>query len=401
MACPQIITGDRFLLRVLDHVDCQAQVLGSYGFQALGQPGSLASTFMIGLLTLFIALFGIRLLFGPTPGGRDVVYDVLKIGIVLTLAFSWPAFRTVIHDVVLKGPAEVTALIAATEYSGDGAGFAQRLQNSDNAIVRLTEAGTGRNTGAYLDKDGPGATFVGSALQDDAAFGYGRLLFLSGVMGSLILLRIVAGLLLALTPLAAGLLLFEQTRGLFSGWLRGLVLAMIGTIGVSVVLGVELALLEPWLADATRLRGLGYAIPSAPIELLALTLAFALVQGGIIYLLAKITFTRGWQSAALRPAAMQFPVFGQPHAAQGGISRSYFESRAERISGGVETMIRREDRTGGDRTAYRLFGSNGERGREVVTVPGSVAQDPPRLGSSYRRTSRRISGAGTRRDIGL
>ena len=101
MACPAIITGDQFLLRVIGHIDCQAQVLGSYGYQALGQPGSPASTLMAGLLTLFVALFGIRLLFGPPPGARDTVFDVIKIGLVLTLAFSWPAFRTVIHDVVL------------------------------------------------------------------------------------------------------------------------------------------------------------------------------------------------------------------------------------------------------------------------------------------------------------
>ncbi|MDZ4366972.1 MAG: type IV secretion system protein, partial [Afipia sp.] len=399
MECPQIITGDRFLLRVLEHIDCQAQVLGSYGFQTLGQPGSLAVTVMAALLTLFVALFGLRLLFGPAPHGRDVVYDVLKIGIVLTLAFSWPAFRTVIHDVVLKGPAEVTALIAAPGSFAEGTGFAQRLQDADNAMVRLTEVGTGRNTGAILESGGPGATFAGTALQDDAAFGYGRLLYLAGIMGSLILLRLVAGLLLALAPLAAGLLLFEQTRGLFSGWLRGLVLAVVGTVGVTIVLGVELALLEPWLADAARLRSLGYATPSAPIELFALTLAFALVQGGIIWLLAKIAFTRGWQSAASFLPAVRFIGSGQSYGAPSAAVRSATESRAERISDSVASLIRREEGASGGRTAFRAFeGSRGDGGREQLSVPGAVSAGTPRLGSSYRRTTRRSSGAGTRRD---
>ena len=66
-ACTPIITGDRFLGRVLEHVDCQAQSLGTFGYQALAEPGSLASTVVSGLLTLFIAIFAIRLLLGTRP----------------------------------------------------------------------------------------------------------------------------------------------------------------------------------------------------------------------------------------------------------------------------------------------------------------------------------------------
>ena len=42
-------------------------------------------------------------------------------------------------------------------------GLAQRLQRADNAIVRLTETGAGRNLGALIDRDAPGGTFEGSA----------------------------------------------------------------------------------------------------------------------------------------------------------------------------------------------------------------------------------------------
>jgi type IV secretion system protein VirB6 len=55
MACRSVITGDEFLIRLLGHIDCQAQNIGSYGYQALGEPGSLAAIMMSGLLTLFIA----------------------------------------------------------------------------------------------------------------------------------------------------------------------------------------------------------------------------------------------------------------------------------------------------------------------------------------------------------
>ena len=77
MNCPAILTGDQFLTRVLGHIDCQAAFLGSYGWQALGQPSSVTATIMTGLLTLFVALFGVRLLFGPAPGARDLYQPAL------------------------------------------------------------------------------------------------------------------------------------------------------------------------------------------------------------------------------------------------------------------------------------------------------------------------------------
>lgn len=399
MACPAIITGDSFLLRVLAHIDCQAQVIGSYGYLALGQPGSTASVLMTSLLTLFIALFGIRLLFGPPPGARDLVFDVLKIGIVLTLAFSWPAFRTVVYDVTLKGPAEIaTAISGASGNERSGEGLAQRFQRADNAIVRLTEAGAGRNLGALIDKDAPGGTFEGSSIADDTAFGSARLLFLAGTIGTLALLRIAAGLLLALTPLVAGLWFFPWTRGLVAGWIRGLVLTMAGSVGTAIVLSVELAIIEPWLADALRVRSLGYAIPAAPTELFAIMLAFAIVQLMMVWLLARVVFTQGWLTLPYWPRIPEAQIVPQPVVLGRGLTGEVSFNRAEQISNAVETVIRREQTLTSDRfTRTTLTGmSDGAPG--LVGSGPTIDGSAPRLGSSYRRTSLRTSRAGQARD---
>lgn len=399
MACPAIITGDSFLLRVLAHIDCQAQVIGSYGYLALGQPGSTASVLMTSLLTLFIALFGIRLLFGPSPGARDLVFNVLKIGIVLTLAFSWPAFRTVIYDVTLKGPAEIATVIAgASGNERQGEALAQRLQRADNAIVRLTEVGAGRNLGALIDKDKPGGTFEGSAINDDTAFGSARLLFLAGTIGALALLRIAAGLLLALTPLVAGLWFFPWSRGIVSGWIKGLSLTMTGSIGTAIVLSVELALIEPWLADALKVRSLGYAIPAAPTELFAIMLAFAIVQLMMIWLLAKVVFTRGWLTLPDFPRIPEQQMVPQPsfsgNAARGEIPFN----RAEQISSAVETVVRREQSSGDDRFVRIPLSEAAETTAGSSSPAFSAGSGAPRLGSSWRRTSLRTSRAGQTRD---
>lgn len=391
MSCPAIITGDRFLTRVLMHIDCQAQIVGSYGYQSLGEPGSMASTMVAGLLTLFVALFGIRLLFGPPPGMRDVVLDFVRIGIVLTLAFSWPAFRTLIHDVVVDGPASIATRIAAPGMEVGGAGFVANLQAADDAMLDLTRSGTGRNTGAFIDADAPGGSFASTALADESGYAWSRLAWLAGIIGVYGLLRLLAGLLLALAPLAAGLLLFEHTRGLFSGWLRGLVLALVGTIGATLVLGVELAAIGPWLVDALRVRQLGYATPAAPTELLAMTTGFAIVQVGMLAILARVSFTQGW----LNPSHPRLPqrdgVAAPVPAIAGPAGDTRFVSRAERIADSVELQLRREDGSGGNRYAPRLPAPSS--GSISTTGPSEAPSysGQPRLGNSYRRSSVRSS----------
>ena len=106
VACPAI-SDDAFLSSVLGHIDCQAQTLGASGYQAMAAGGSASSLILGGVLTIFIAIFGYRLILGDTPDWRSGILTVVKLGVVLVLATSWPAFRTLAYDVALKGPAEL------------------------------------------------------------------------------------------------------------------------------------------------------------------------------------------------------------------------------------------------------------------------------------------------------
>lgn len=396
MACPAVITGDAFVTRVLLHIDCQAQYLGSYGYQSLGQPGSVGAILVSGLLTLFVALWGLRLLVGPAPGGRDLILDGLKVGIVLTLAFSWPAFRTVIHDVVLSGPAEIASSMTSPGLADSGSGFIARLQGVDNAIAVLTEEGTGRRSGEFINT-APGMTFEAAALEDQSTFGYARLAFLVGMFGALAILRLGAGLLLALAPLAAGLLLFAQTRSLFGGWARGLVFVIAGSVAVTLSLGIELAIIEPWLTDALRVRQLGYATPAAPIEILAMTLAFAVVHLGIMGLVARIAFFGGWVERLL-PSADK----GEGRAERGDHARQSYAplpDRIEAMAAHIETRVRQE-RAGDYQSRMPSTRAFSERGE----VPGNQTYGGaplPVAANTGGGTARRQTPRAMRRGQGL
>lgn len=405
MACGPVLTGQRFVAQALLHIDCQAQAVGAYGYGALSNPASIVSLALTGLLVVFVAIFGLRLLVGERMSGRDVIGDVLRIGIVLTLATSWPAWRTLGYDVVMHGPAELAASVGgASDLGGTSRDMVARMQNADDGIVALTIYGTGRNTGGTNRSDAISDSFRGIALADQEGFSNGRIAYLAGLLAPLAIVRLGAGFLLALAPLMAGLLLFAGTRDLFFGWLRGLAASAIAALALALVYGVELAVLEPWLQDALAQRAALVLTPSAPTELSVITLAFALTAFGMLALIARIAFFGGMRFPAFAfPdfAARDVPVPTGRAGSPGGTQEP--PSRAFVVAEAVAQTLRREERSS-DRS--RLIESPSlSRGSMAAGAPAAASASigpNEALGSSYRssesRRHRRSSAAAGRRD---
>ena len=402
MACVAIHTGTSFLSTVLAHVDCQAQTIGAYGYGALANPGSSVSLALGGLLTTFIALIGIRLLLGARLDGNDAVVEILKVGIVLTLATSWPAWRTIGYDVVMNGPGEVASSIGgASGLPGQRRDMQSRLQNLDDGLVSMTMFGTGRLTGGVAAGTDLGDSFRGVALADQTGFGWGRVLFLAETIGPWALVRLSGGILLAIAPLMAGLLFFAGTMGLFIGWLRALAFTALGAMTLTVLQGVQLAVLESWVGDVLAQRDGGILTPSAPTELVVLTMAFAVLITGALFLIARLAFfpntpifPRLWSmrqetSRTANPDPVRTTTVDNAPGSS---------SRAVVIVDAVENTMRREDM---QRMSLRMDGSglaaSGANQPGQRTDPGTPGQVES-LGSSYRRTHRRSSAASERRD---
>ncbi len=399
MACSNISTGGAFLEETLSHIDCQAQAIGNLGFLGLGAPGSPYSLLLTSLLTVFIALFGFRLLLGYDTQPRDVVTGILKIGIVLLLATSWPAYQILVYNTVIHGPTEAANIIArAAQLPGADGVLASRLQSVDSAILDLTALGSGRLQPVVNSAATDTVQFSQIAVGDNFALGFGRITYLAGIIGSLGLLRIAGGILLAMAPIFAGFLLFDATRGLFAGWLKGLVMIALSSLGVSLGLSVQLALLEPWLAGALNLRTSNAAVPAAPSELLAINAAFSLVYFAIIAIMARVAFSnvltslKGKDTNIPSPA---IPVTRSENMIVGGgmTMQASGTSRAYQITQSIEASQRRhvaENRTGTNVQAVNTasgshYGANNSHGGGG-------------LGGSYRRTTTRASRAAALRD---
>jgi type IV secretion system protein VirB6 len=219
MSCVAPPTGNGFLAATLNHLDCQAQTIGEAGYQALASPGSPLSLALTALLAIFVAIIGLRYFSGRALDAGEWISAALKVGFVLALTASWPAYRTVVYDVVLKAPAELSTSIGrSSALPGTEGGLTARLQNVDNGIMALVEAGSGKNdVTARTPTDA-----IAPPVNEESALGWGKTLFVSSIIGSFGLLRLAGGLFLALAPLMAGFLLFDATRFLFFGWLRSL-----------------------------------------------------------------------------------------------------------------------------------------------------------------------------------
>jgi type IV secretion system protein VirB6 len=427
-SCPAFLPEGEFLRRALAIVDCQAQSIGQGGWAALAQPGSGVSLALAGVLTVFVALFGYRLLYGDVPTPRDATLIAVKVGAVLMLATSWPAFRTLVYDVTLRGPAELSGTIGRPSgLPGSDGGIAVRLQGVDNMLAELMLIGTGRppETDTVV---GPTAAMTPQQQQqemqrleqlqqrprwnpaeDAKLVGQGRTLFLTGAIASYGSVRLVAGLLLALGPLFALFLLFDATRGLFEGWVRGLAGSALGAVATSIVLGVQLAFLEPWMATVIATRRANIATPTVPVELLVMNLVFALVLVAVLIAAARLAYSFRIPPAvrqastqmidALRSAPGLQPALAGARGASGGdaVSAPAAErSRAIAIAEAVAATQRREAFAPQPPAAQLASASVAAAAARGGALPGAPAVP---LGQSGRRRTRgRVSGGAQRRD---
>lgn len=406
MTCEAVQTGQRFMAQMVAHVDCQAQAIGAYGFGALSDPASSVALALTGLLTIFVAIFGLRLMLSDTQNGHDLVSDVLRIGIVLTLATSWPAWRTLGYDLVMDGPTQLATTVgAAADLPGGRNDMVARLQSADDNIVALTIYGTGRNTGGTDRSDRIGDSFRGIALADQEGLANGRLIFLAGVLGPLAIVKLGAGLMLALAPLMAGLLLFAGTRDVFFGWLRALGALALGAFSLYVIFGVQLAVLEPWLRDAVALREASVLTPSAPTELSVITLAFALASFGMLFIVGRIFFFGGLGMPRLIAGLTSNPRAERTSetSTQSAHTERQAPSRALLVSDAVAQTMRREDASSGRSEKSRMIdrslsGNDTRTSASQTTAVNNINA----LGNSFRasdsRNYRRISAAGEKRD---
>lgn len=398
ISCPAPEVDPGLVQGLLGSVDCNVVGMVETGYATLAQPGSPVSAVLTILLTLYIAVLGLRMMMGRAPlriGG--LTFTALKIGIVLTLATNWPTYQLLVFDTLFRGPEQLaTGLMESMQGSGSifrGNPF-DGLQLAYDELQRGAAFFSQRVVGiASPFQGGPG--FAALALN------VASLTLLMTTLGAVISAKIVLGVLLALGPVFVAFLLFDATRGVFEGWLRAsLAFAIAPLLGLLCLVG-QLTLMEPLLVRLAQTRVQGIADTGAATAIFMLCMIFVGVALASAIAVGVIAFSLRLP----RPASsvdqrdrVRDPAANAPPGADRALDgdRRAFEPppRAAAIAAAAAAMDRRESRILDEQPAPRRLVPSAAGGPTPIGAPAARP-----ISQTYRRTAQPSRAASTvRRD---
>lgn len=368
-ALEQIGTG---VGAALTAVDCASTQMTAAAFGSLFAPGGALELALTILLTLYVAFFGVSLMLGRSNLSlRALVPRMVTIGVILAFATSWIAFRSVVWNLFVATPDYLATLLTRSDGSATLA-FAGKL---DVVFQAVQQASAGQeNFDAFSP---PGLMWLGA------------ILLLLGTVGILVTARIALALLVALGPIFVVLALFGGTRGLFAGWLKGLV--MLALTPLFAVLGGSLMLELAVPIIASLMEFPGQVNPQAAMAffllgavhvalmVMAIKVAATMVAGWQVFGLTAVEPQRGgaYVPQSVGAAAARVALPRQPGQAASGARRVDVASAA--AAGGADT--------GGRLRETRAVGNAGAGGGPVHS--GSAASRTRGIGNRFRpvRTS--------------
>ena len=399
VVCSEPDTTLGVALRLSTYLDCQARALGENGFQALAG-GAMGTALLSAALTIFIALIGYRLILGSTPDVRDGIGWAVRLGIVLALVTSWPAFQALVYRVAVDAPAQVAAiLLPAAGVAAEGVD--ERVQQGYDTL-RLGLANSAAEAAAEAGQSGTAAQRQPSLLDPLPKTASLLVISTAGLSGAL---RIAIGFLLAVAPLAIMSLLFSGTNGLFVGWLRALAGLALGLVASTLVTAIHLVVFEGELSTYLS----SDAANADPQALTTIVCFFALV--GLVATLAG--FGMGSALRLPRRAAASLPPMvvherSELHAAPrvapargeavADTAAAPAQARAKAVAEVLSTTVHREQRAPVAAPGHRDGQREGPAAVAAAVDHRDEHRPVERIGVAGRRSLGRRSLSAARRD---
>lgn len=425
-SCPAFDPTGPYVSRLVNFVDCHSLALGEEGYRALG-PSTGFGMALSGLLTIYVALIGYRLLLGGQMTIREGVFSAIRLGFVLSLTTQWAAYQPLVYDVVTGGPADLASrVLAPGGVGGDAPGqLIARVQGTHAELGELIHrllptpdpaAATPATPAApvpavaALAPQAPLAAAVaptGAAaamVEARAALISADRLLTGAALAGTLSVRVITALLLALGPLFIACLLFDGTRGLFVGWVRVLAGTTLAGLAAALVISLELAVIEPQVQALRDLLDQGQPPGQLPQDMLATCFCFAAIMLAALIALARTTAAFRLPAAVMRNMEQMLAPRDAASASAGrAMSGAHAQaqergarSRAQQVADAARASERRDAQSGG--SAASTVPAIAPRAPAARLQDITLASLP--LGQAGRRTAPRMSSAAGRRDTG-
>ena len=379
---------------LLANTDCQASSLVERGYSALSTPGAATAAVLTSLMVIAVALYGYRLLLGKGLALSDVTGLAIRLGVVLLLAASWSSFQALAYDAFARAPSRIASeLVVAIDAPAP-------LDGVQSALDRIEQGNVGWRTRA-----GIASPLVGGAPTAAMALNVSSFLLTLSTVGLLVVSRILLALLLAITPVMAGFLLFDATRGLLEGWLRALTGAALVPLFVLILCAIELAILSPLLDRMLSDQASGrFELDTVtPVALVVIVFSIAIVASAR----AATTIARGIRLP--RKGFSGNAPIADPAPATIAAERTLLLSgprpaAASPVARALESAARRDAEESTQRTVAAAMRGSRESSSTTTTVGIAAVSNPSGIATrAYLPPPRtrlpRASRAAARRDI--
>ena len=392
MSCPPLsLTGSAGLAEALASLDCRTGETTQLAFGRLfGAQGALLPALTI-LLTFYVAFFAIGLLTGRTRIGVGALTPrMLTLGLALTFATSWMAYQNVVWTLATGAPDQIASVLAGTHGSATRA-FAVRL---DRLFAIVADAAQQSSVPAAPTETGvtPAPAMAGGFTATTVLW-LSAMMLLLGTVGVLVTAKIALAALLAIGPVFVVMALFPATRGLFEGWLKGVVMFALTPLMAVLIGGGMVAALEP-VARSLAMDGAQPSTRGVTVMFLGASIYLALMvmavkTAGVLVSGWRLPGSRERQggevtAAAAPPAAAQISATATSSSA-GSVSS---DPRVRAIVAGLPAPANDADRgSGGGGRAPALVRSIDT---SSVSAPSSAPR-PAGVGSRFRSPPRPIS----------
>jgi len=311
----------------MDAVECHSRTYAQAGYEALGGAGSPFQSWLNILLVIYVAALGYRLMMGHDSRSFNLTTIGLTIGAVVALVGNWTLFQTLVFDLVTKAPLEIAAIVThpATNnsaFAGDPRASIQVVYDQLSLAATDLARASGPNTPIYAG----GKSGAAQALwQSSQSLFYAT----AGVFS---LSVITAAVLTAVGPILITLSLFEVTRGLFAGWVRGLLSALLVSLLCWLSAALMLSILEPGLVTLARQRMAGDLQVDTALSVSALVMLLSVVQVGVAAMGVMMAMGFKWPEPARSSVGRRQPQSDTAITGMAGARSSQTLSRAEQLS---------------------------------------------------------------------